>query len=102
MLSGIHEVGVLHRDIKPHNIMRGKGGKLYLVDFGLSKLTTGHTHNVNIRGFIGTPRYASIQAHQMMSQSKKDDIESLFYNIAYLYYQKLPWSNLKVSSEKRL
>ena len=102
VLAGVHEAGVLHQDIKPHNIMRGKGGKLYLVDFGLARLAASQGQGVSIRGFIGTPRYASIQAHQMMTQSKKDDLESLFYNLAYLYFQRLPWSNLKVSSDKRL
>lgn len=54
------------------------------------------------KGFIGTPRYASISAHLGQDQSKKDDIESLLYNLAYLYYKKLPWLCLKVSGNRKI
>ena len=46
--------------------MRGKNGRLYLIDFGLAKelpLRSGKSH---IRGFIGTPRYASVRAHNLL------------------------------------
>ena len=55
-----------------------------------------------IKGFIGTPRYASVRAHNMLEQGKRDDLESLFYDLAYLYYKKLPWSKLSVPSDQRL
>lgn len=41
VLQFIHEKGVIHRDIKPGNIMRRKDGKLMLIDFGVSKQATG-------------------------------------------------------------
>lgn len=65
ILAGVHEENVLHQDIKPHNIMRSQQGKLYLVDFGLSRMASNNKHTVNISGFVGTPRYASIRAHNM-------------------------------------
>lgn len=54
------------------------------------------------KGFIGTPRYASISAHLGQDQSKKDDIESLLYNLAFLYFKSLPWLCLKISGNKKI
>ena len=79
--------------------MRGHNGALYLIDFGLGRELPLRRGKTNIRGFIGTPRYASIRAHHILEQGKRDDLESLFYNIAYLYYRKLPWCKLSVPSE---
>ena len=49
------------------------------------------------RGFIGTPRYASISAHQGIEQTPKDDLESLMYVLGYIWKKKCPWMNLKTS-----
>ena len=83
--------------------MRSKEGKLYIIDFGLARIIPkNHIGMCPVGGFTGTPRYASIQAHLGMQQSKKDDLESAFYIIAYLYYQRLPWSKLKLPSQQKL
>jgi serine/threonine protein kinase len=102
ILNEIHNENIIHQDLKPHNIMRSKENKLYIIDFGLAKHLSEDKNHYSIKGFIGTPRYASVRAHNMFEQSKKDDLESLFYNIAYLYYQKLPWSKLHVANEVKL
>lgn len=38
----------------------------------------------------------------MFEQGQKDDLESLFYIIAYFYYHKLPWSKLHIANEDKL
>lgn len=83
--------------------MKNKEGNLFIIDFGLSKqVPLRNKIRPSLKGFIGTPRYASVQAHNMLEQGKRDDLESLFYNLAYLYYHRLPWSKLTVPDDQRL
>lgn len=74
LLEGVHEAGVIHQDLKPHNLMRSEAGQLFLVDFGLARQIFDSSRGYAIRGFIGTPRYASVRAHNLFEQSKKDDL----------------------------
>ncbi len=50
-LSAVHRTGILHRDIKAENVMREEGGRILLMDFGLSTLPTGPMN------LAGTPNY---------------------------------------------
>ena len=55
-LDYAHERGVIHRDIKPNNIMFDQHGVAYIVDFGIAKLV-GTTSSIKGSTFLGTPSF---------------------------------------------
>ncbi|HEY0681896.1 MAG TPA: protein kinase [Steroidobacter sp.] len=84
-LQMVHEVGVLHRDLKPGNIMERADGSLALIDFGLAK----HTEvNIEITGtgeIFGTPYYMSPE----QGHGKELDERSDLYSLGVIYYEML-------------
>ncbi|NBP13202.1 hypothetical protein EBU95_02260 [bacterium] len=101
IIKYIHNCGYIHRDLKPDNFVVGhpNTSKLFCIDFGLAKKykkrNGDHIEFSNSKKFCGTVRYASIAAHQMQEQSRKDDLEAIGYILVYLYKGKLPWQNIK-------
>ncbi|RIK18117.1 MAG: hypothetical protein DCC53_17055 [Chloroflexi bacterium] len=58
-LDYAHAQGVIHRDIKPQNVMFNNQGQAFLVDFGIAKLLTGATNMTGSGMAMGTPSYMS-------------------------------------------
>ena len=54
-----HQRGVLHRDLKPGNILFDADGDAALTDFGLAKLTYADTAVTMSQSMLGTPQYMS-------------------------------------------
>lgn len=105
-LRFLHSHGFLHRDIKPQNFcVRVSQGhmRVYLIDYGLSKKYLAHGIHIAYRDgkkLTGTPRYASINTQRGIEQSRRDDMESLIYQIVYLFVGKLPWQGIKCSGDR--
>jgi len=102
-----HSKKLLHRDIKPENFMFGIKGKVhhvYIIDFGLSKQywdSSKKTHAVLRTGLslTGTARYASINAHKGIEQSRRDDLEAIGHMFLYFLRGALPWSGLDAKTQ---
>jgi serine/threonine protein kinase len=84
-LQHAHGAGVLHRDIKPSNVMIERGGKPYLVDFGLAKDATADT--ITLAGaFVGTMCYAS---PERLATNREADARSDVFSLGAVLYEAL-------------
>jgi len=87
IIKTIHENNVVHRDLKPTNICLDSNDKLYIIDFGIAKIyRQGNIHNseTKIKGLIGSINFSSLNVINLIEPSRRDDMESLFYNLLYL------------------
>ena len=71
VLQFIHDNQVIHRDLKPENIIRSKNGQLFLIDFGVSKETSGSILT-RVGTVTGTPGYAPPEQFRGMVYHSSD------------------------------
>lgn len=89
-LAYAHSQNMIHRDVKPANLILDKGKRVVLTDFGIAKMLTGQQHTTT-GGMVGTPAYMAPEQGMGGSGDERADLYSLGVIFFELLTGRLPF-----------
>jgi DNA-binding response OmpR family regulator len=84
-LRVVHNAGLLHRDLKPPNVMLRENDEVALIDFGLARALNGSTRSTRTGVLRGSPYYMSPE----QALGEVLDVRSDFYSLGIMFYEML-------------
>jgi len=84
-LRVVHNAGLLHRDLKPPNVMLRENDEVALIDFGLARALDGSTPSTRTGVLRGSPYYMSPE----QALGEVLDVRSDFYSLGIMFYEML-------------
>lgn len=101
-LAYAHEQGIVHRDVKPANILVGKGDHVYLSDFGIARGLEADEPGLTAAGAsIGTPEYMAPEQVRGDGVDERSDLYSLGVVLYETFTGELPFSGRSKTAIKR-